>query len=43
MRIQQQKQHWEYSINEEMLVGNAYAVANYHDTDPDASEFRYRL
>lgn len=31
------------SINDEMLAGNAYAIANYHDTDPDASEFYYRF
>lgn len=29
--------------NEEMLTGIADAVANYHDTYPDASEFHYRL
>ena len=37
MRIQQQKQHWKYSNNEEMLPGNACCKLSW--SDPDASEF----
>lgn len=31
------------NANEEMLANNTNAVASYHDADPDASEFDYRL